>query len=370
MYKNIAPPFSLLQDLNSNAMGRLFHPLLFLLAKCTRHQLIRQIEFLHAENQMLRAHLKTHHVYLSPEERSRLLELGRALGPAIKNIISIVSYETFVRWARTGPARPIVRRPGRPRTSEELRTLILKIAAETGWGYTRILGELRKLGMTKVSRQTVVNILKAAGHEPGPRRGPGTWDEFLKMHAETLWQCDFFSKRILSRLGMPQVYAMVFIHAATRKVWVSPCTKKPTAAWVYHQTQQFLDFAEQNELPVKEISRDNDKLYREFDDIAAARGVNVRRLAFRSPNLHAFVERFIQSLQVECLNHFLAFGEKHLDYLVREFVEHYHTERPHQGLGNKVIVAGVAETLPITSSDQVLCESRLGGMLKTYRRAA
>jgi putative transposase len=187
VYKNIAAPFFSFMTFDSIAMGRLFHPLLFLLAKCTRHQLIRQIEFLNAENQMLRAHLKTHHVYLSPEERSRLLELGRALGPAIKEIISIVTYETFVRWARTGPARPIVRRPGRPRTSDETRALILKFAAETGWGYTRILGELRKLGMTKVSRQTVVNILKEAGHQPGPRRGPGSWDEFLKMHAETLW---------------------------------------------------------------------------------------------------------------------------------------------------------------------------------------
>ena len=42
-------------------------------------------------------------------------------------------------------------------------------------------------------------------------------------------------------------------------------------------------------------------------------------------------------MQVECLDHFLVFGEKHLDYLVREYVEHYHTERRHQGLGNVVL---------------------------------
>jgi hypothetical protein len=80
---------------------------------------------------MLRAHLKQHHVYLSPEERSRLLELGKAIGPAIRHMISIVTYETFVRWARVGPARGIVHRPGRPRTSEDLRALVLKIARET-----------------------------------------------------------------------------------------------------------------------------------------------------------------------------------------------------------------------------------------------
>jgi putative transposase len=353
------------------AMGRLFHPLLFFLAKCARHELIRQIEFLHAENQMLRAHLKQHHVYLSSEERARLVELGRAVGPAIRHIISIVTPETFVRWARVGPARPIVRRPGRPRTSDELRALVLKIARETGWGYTRILGELRKLGMTKISRQTVVNILNEAGLEPGPRRGPGTWDEFLKMHAETLWQCDFFSKRILSRLGMPQVWAMVFINVATRRVWISSCTAKPSATWVAQQTINFLDYALDQKLPLKTVSRDNDYLYRWFDMILEARGVDSRRLAIRAPNTNAYVERFIQSLQVECLDHFLVFGEKHLDYLVREYVEHYHTERPHQGLGNRTIrERAPPPNAPAVDLAGVERRTRLGGLLSHYVRAA
>jgi CRP-like cAMP-binding protein len=58
-------------------------------------------------------------------------------------------------------------------------------------------------------------------------------------------------------------------------------------------------------------------------------GCRPRRLALCAPNLNVYVERFIQTLQVECLDHFLVFGEKHFDYLVREYVEHYHTERPH-----------------------------------------
>ena len=90
-------------------MGRLFQPLLFFLAKCTRHELIRQIEFLHAENQMLRVHLKQHHVYLSQDERQLLMKLGKAIGPAIRHLISVVTYETFVRWAQVGPPRKITR---------------------------------------------------------------------------------------------------------------------------------------------------------------------------------------------------------------------------------------------------------------------
>jgi hypothetical protein len=71
--------------------------------------------------------------------------------------------------------------------------------------------------------------------------------------------------------------------------------------------------------------------------VAAGRknGVQPVPLRIRSPNLNAYAERSIQTLQKECLDHFVAYGTKHLDYLVREFVEHYHAERPHQGLENR-----------------------------------
>ncbi len=90
-------------------------------------------------------------------------------------------------------------------------------------------------------------------------------------------------------------------------------------------------------------------------------------LVHRSPNLHAYVERFIQSIQVECLDHFLVFGEKHFDYLVREYIEHYHQERPHQGVGNRLI----AGQPPPSADNAIQCRTRLGGLLKhCYREAA
>jgi putative transposase len=111
----------------------------------------------------------------------------------------------------------------RPRTPEATRAFVLKVAGETGWGYTRI--------------QTVVNILNQAGLDTEPKRGAGSWDELLKRQAEMLWQCDFFSKRILSKFGMPQVCALVFLNVATRRVWVSPVTKTRTGVWVTKQVQ-------------------------------------------------------------------------------------------------------------------------------------
>ena len=215
-----------------------------------------------------------------------------------------------------------------------------------------------------------MNILKEAGHETGPKRGPGTWDEFLKIHAETLWQCDFFSKRTLSRFGMPQLFAMVLINVATRRVWISPSTKNPTEVWVEEQAKAFLEHARAEKLPVGMVSRDNDKIYKKgFDRVMKLSGIDSRKLAFRAPNTNAFVERFIQSLQVECLDHFLVFGGKHLDYLVREYVEHYHAERLHQGLGNQKIKRAA---LPIDglNDGEVRRRDRLGGLLKHYFREA
>ncbi len=106
----------------------------------------------------------------------------------------------------------------------------------------------------------------------------------------------------------------------------------------------------------------------------------VKKAAYRSPNTNAFVERFIQTLQQECLDYFIVFGQEHMDHIVNEFVSHYHEERPHQSKDNVVLTIpapGVAkeETSVVgdsqaSESTGVECKQRLGGLLKHYRRMA
>jgi putative transposase len=351
-------------------MERIFQPLLFFIARCSRNELIRHIELLKTENEMLRKRLNVRAIFLKPDERARIIQLGEAIGPAVQHLLTIVRYSTYRYWIRELRNQKPKNKIGRPRKPEIIRELALQIARETNWGYTRILGELKKLGYNKISRQIVVNILKEAGLEPGPKRGPGSWSESIKRHRDTLWQCDFFSKRVLSRLGMPQLFAMVFINVATRRVWVSASTKRPTGVWVRQQVESFIAHTKCEGHALKIVSRDRDKLYRNnFDYLMSANGVEVDILSFRSPNLNAYVERFVQSIQNECLDHFLVFGEKHFDYLIREYVEHYHTERPHQGLGNRVITGETPPALP-DSNDNMQCRTRLGGLLKHYLRVA
>jgi len=201
-------------------MARFFHPLILMLASLTRSELARQIQYLKAENEILRAKLPKR-VTVTPKERRRLLNLGRRIGPALKHLVTIVTYRTFLRWlagdrAGTGP-----RRRGRPRTDEEVRETIIRLAKENGWGYTRILGELKKLGVHRLCRSTVINILKEHGLDPGPQRGEGSWDEFLKIHAKTLWACDFLTKKVWTKWGLAEFYILFFVHVGSRRVYVS-----------------------------------------------------------------------------------------------------------------------------------------------------
>ncbi len=213
-------------------------------------------------------------------------------------------------------------------------------------------------------------ILKEHKLEPVPKSGPGTWEEFLRMHAETLGQADFFSRLIWTRKGLRQCYVLVFLHVATRKVFVSPACLKPNAAWIRTQAEAFSKHLGPEQAAQVLVTRDRDVIYTPgFDETLKAAGVTVQMNHYRSPNLQACVERFIQSLQQECTDHFIVCGERHFDYLVKEYLEHYHSERPHQGLGNVPIASGRREPRHDVPAE-IVCRQRLGGLLKHYQRAA
>ena len=91
------------------------------------------------------------------------------------------------------------------------------------------------------------------------------------------------------------------------------------------------------------------------------------RLPLRSPNLNAYAERFVRTIKESCLDHLVLFGEASLRKAVLEFLERYHNERNHQGLGNRLIAA---EACPLMSDGPVQRRERLGGLLNYYYRAA
>lgn len=170
--------------------------------------------------------------------------------------------------------------------------------------------------------------------------------------------------------------------SATRRVFVTPGTFQPDAVWMETLARAFLDHAAAERLPCSIVTRDYDgKFSTAFGQVFKDRSIQVKPVGPQAPNLNAFVERWIQSLQHEMLDHFIVFGEKHFDYIVSEYVLYYLVLRPHQSLGNALLPRPVSE--PVACADRVdesaswslsigdiQCEARLGGLLKHFYRQA
>jgi hypothetical protein len=195
---------------------------------------------------------------------------------------------TFLRWIREASTNKEPGKAGRRRRID-VRKLIVKLARENpGWGYTRVLGELRKLTAQKVSRQFVANVMREHGFDPGPWHGEKTWDEFLKIPRGHTLAMRLLSHKVLTLSGVRELFV---------------------------------------------------------------------------------IARWIQSIQIECLNQFVVLGEKHFNYVVSTYVNYYLGHRPHQGLDNKPLDGSEPDddVPPLTNLRR---QSWLGGLLKSYSRKA
>ncbi|MGB7326659.1 MAG: integrase core domain-containing protein [Rubripirellula sp.] len=358
-------------------MANIVHPLLTLLASLTRQELAQQIRYLKAENEILRSKLPSR-ITLDNHERNTLVKHGKKLGGKIKDLITIVSYSTFRRWVRKMedntpvPAQKSAKKgAGRPKIEEDVHDTILRIRKETGFGYTKILQELRRMGV-HVSRQTVKNVIVDAGFAPTPGDHPDTWHKFLKRHADTLWQCDFACKKKWTLKELVDVYFMVFIQIGTRQIWISPCTEKPTGDWTTQQGRNFLMHIDDNELKCEILMRDRDRKYVDsFDEVFWSSDCKAKLTPIRSPNLQAHVERVIQTIKHEVLNAFCIVTNAHLDGILRTTESWYNKRRGHSSRDHLPPIRDEAVTLPTKfSKDRIVCDSELGGHLLSYRQVA
>jgi putative transposase len=270
---------------------------------------------------------------------------------------------------------------GRRRTAEQIRKLIIKLAKENSWGYTRIVGELRKLRIRSVSKSTVRNILKEYGLDPCPKRAGTTWDDFLSRHAASLWQADFLMQRILTMKGIRNAFVLVLLHVETRRVIFLPATLHPDEGWVTAQAESFVTEARNSGLRVRFVQHDRDsKFTKTFDRTLARMRAKAIRTPRCAPDCQAFVEWFLRSLRYECLYHFVFFGTQHLDSVVASYRTHYLNERPHQGKDNELLIRHKARRSKRWPGDQsatdcisladIRCHIRQGGLLKHYSRKA
>ena len=239
------------------------------------------------------------------------------------------------------------------------------------FGYSRILGELKKLGIRAIAKSTVKNILKEHGLDPGPKRGESTWTDFLKRHAATLYACDFFSKKVVTLRGVVEGFILFFIHVSSGRLHIAGMSTKPTQAWTPERAREARGFlaGPPGERPI--LLRDHDTKFGDhFDAVLRENGVRVNKVGPQAPHLNAIAERWVQTVEHECLDNFVVFGEAHLRYLLDEFLQHYHLERPHQALGNRPPSGADPPQALAPTLGEIECQERLGGLLKHYHRSA
>ena len=308
---------------------------------------------------------------LSWADRAVLAALARLLpGGHLRQLCLIVSPRTLLRWHAS-----LVRRrwsyprrtPGRPRTAQAVRALVLEMARDSpGWGYRRIQGELSGLGYA-VAPSTVWQILKDAGIDPAPRRSGQNWRRFLDAQAKTILAVDFFH---IDTVFLRRLYVLFFIEHGTRRVHLAGITAHPTGAGVTQQARNLLMNLEGHADGLKFLIRDRDaKFTAAFDTVFTAIGVRIIKTPVRAPRANAIAERWVGSARRECLDRMLITGERHLQFVLSEYVDHYNTHRPHRALQQDP-PAGRAHPPAETTGMRLLRRDRLGGLIHEYAQVA
>jgi transposase InsO family protein len=331
------------------------------------------IDYLRTENAVLKEAHGRRRIRLTDDQRRRLAAKGKPLGRRLLGeMASIVTPDTILRWHRELIRRKWDyserrKRVGRPPVRPEVAQLAVEMARDNpSWGYDRIQGALANLGF-KVSDATVGSILRANGLEPAPRRKRrSSWRTFLRAHWDVLAAIDFTTVEVWTRGGLTTYYLLFVVELSSRKVYFAGCTPNPDGAWMKQVARNATDCVDGFLLGSRYLLMDRDgKFTAAFRETLAGAGVEAVLLPPRSPNLNAYIERFMRSLKEECLDRMIVFGEASLRRATSEFIEHYHRERNHQGVGNRLLEPDL-----LSASGEIGCRERLGGRLRYYCRDA
>jgi putative transposase len=337
---------------------------------------LRSREFKELEIVVLRHELA---VLRRQVSRPRLEETDRIFLAAASRLLSRRSRQSFFvrpdtllgwhrqlvrrRWTYSG------RRSGRPAIPDDVAALVLRLARENpGWGYQRIVGELASVGV-RVSATSVAKILRQAGLPPAAARARLSWHKFLRAHAESIIACDFFT---VETLWLGRLYVLFFLELGTRRVHLAGCTANPDRRWAVQQARQLAWSLPERPTPIRFLIHDRDsKFGHSFDEVFRSENAEIIRTPFRAPKANAFAERWVGTVRRELLDWLLIVSRRQLEQVLRIYVDHYNTHRPHRALKLTPPIPGphlrVVNSYP---PDQIHRRDRLGGIIHEYARAA
>ena len=326
---------------------------------CSRQDLI--LENLALREQLLALKGKRPRRQLSTMHKFFWIALFR-LWSKWKQSLVVVTPRTVVAWHRAGfrlywrwlsRSRRV---GGRPGVSQEIRTLISRMAAENPtWGAPRIHGELLKLGF-RISEATVSRWLRRVRGTTDPRQ---RWLTFLRNHRDAIAAMDFFT---VPTLTFGVLYCFFVIGHDRRKILRFNVTQNPNALWIVQQTREAWPYTAAHRF----LLFDRDSKFGN-DVVSSAREMGSRpvRTAFRSPWQNGVAERWVGSCRRDLLDHVIVLNERHLKRLMAEYVRYYHQDRTHLALAKDTPSSrSIAARFP--SGRNIRSFPRLGGLHHRY----
>ena len=304
------------------------------------------------------------------KKRPKLRPLDRALWVVLarswsrwKELLVMVKPATVVAWHKKGFRlfwrwKSRNRGPGRPRVHKDVRKLIVEMAvANVGWGAPRIHGELLKLGI-EISEISVSRYMPKRAAPPGSQQ---RWRTFLHNHMHEALDIDF---AVVPTITFEVIYVFFVLSLDRRRILHFNVTKHPTAQWTAQQVVEACPY----EPPGRFLFRDNDKIYGTyFRERVDGLGLTQVKTAFRSPWQNGFAERWIGGLRRDCLDHVIAVSENQLRRVVRRYVDYFHEDRTHLGLGKDTPVPRAVEP---PEMGEIVAFPRVGGLHHRYSRDA
>jgi transposase InsO family protein len=181
--------------------------------------------------------------------------------------------------------------------------------------------------------------------------------------------CDFFT---VETVALRRIYVLFFIELSSRHVHLAGLTENPNGAWVTQQARNFVWSLPEREHPLRFLIHDNDaKFTHAFDGVLRNEDVEIVRTPVRAPRANAIAERFVGTVRRECLDWLLIAHRRHLERVLRVFVDHYNGHRPHRALNLRAPDPARAALRLVTPGGPVVRRhDRLGGLIHEYSLAA
>ncbi len=269
--------------------------------------------------------------HLTPAFRQLWILLSKFV-PGWKSSIFLVKPETVISWHKKAFKFYWIlksKKPGRPKISRQTIALIKRIHKENPLlSPEKIYERLIDLAVIDApSPNTISKYIPKIRKSPSEKQKQ-SWTTFLKNHRKEIWAMDFFT---VPTLYFKVLYVFILISHDRRNIEHFAVTTNPSSAWVAQQIREATPFGS----TPKYLIHDNDSTFtsRELQNFLANTNIKSKKTGFKCPWQNGTCERTVGILRQELLNHIIPINEKHLKYLLKEYiVNYYNPARTHQGI--------------------------------------